>query len=270
MPKSRIEKVGVLITVVGPLVGVALAIAQLWQRSVTGRDVALMLALYVLTGLGITVGFHRMLTHRSFEARSSVRALLLALGSMAVQGPAIDWASNHIKHHAKTETDEDPHTPLKGFFHAHVGWLYTGNAAEPAIYGRWLLKDRMVVFFSRTFLLWVGLGLAIPYAIGGWQGFVWGGLVRIFLLNHVTWSVNSVCHVFGSRAYETPDRSTNQWLVGLLAFGEGWHNNHHAFPRSAFHGLKWWQVDLSAYSIRLMERLGLVSGVRRAPTGGRG
>lgn len=265
LSKSPIEKAGILVAVIAPLVGVVVAIVQVWQRLVTPLDIGLLLGLYAATGLGITVGFHRMLTHRSFEAHPAVRALFLALGSMAVQGPALDWASNHIKHHAKTDTDEDPHSPLNGFIHAHVGWLFTGKVAEPEIYGRWMLKDPMVMFFSRTFLLWIAAGLLIPYAIDGWRGFVWGGLVRVFLLHHVTWSVNSVCHVFGKRDYDTPDRSTNQWIVGILAFGEGWHNNHHAFPRSAFHGLRWWQIDLSGYIIRLLERLGLAKRVWRPP-----
>lgn len=265
MYKSKLEKAGILIAVIGPLVGVVVAIVQLWQRMVTPWDLALLLWFYTATGMGITVGFHRMLTHRSFEAHPAVRALLLALGSMAVQGPALDWASNHIKHHAKTDTDDDPHSPLRGFFHAHMGWLITSRVAEPEVYGRWMLKDRMVLFFSRTFLFWIALGLFLPYALGGWQGFVWGGLVRVFLLHHVTWSVNSVCHVFGKRDYDTPDCSTNQWVVGILAFGEGWHNNHHAFPRSAFHGLKWWQIDVSAYAIRLLEWAGLARRVWRIP-----
>jgi stearoyl-CoA desaturase (delta-9 desaturase) len=123
----------------------------------------------------------------------------------------------------------------------------------------------MVMFMTRTFFVWVALGFVIPYLLGGWTGVLWGGLVRIFLTHHVTWSVNSVCHTFGRRMFETSDESKNQWLVGLLAFGEGWHNNHHAFPRSAFHGLRWWQFDLSAYIIRLLEWTGLAWDVWRVP-----
>jgi stearoyl-CoA desaturase (Delta-9 desaturase) len=255
----------VLIVVITPLVGTVLAMALLWQRLVNWRDVAILGGMYLATGLGITIGYHRMLTHRSFEAHPVLRFIFLALGSMAVEGPAVTWASNHIKHHATTDTDEDPHSPLAGFFHAHVGWFIYGPGAQPEVYGTWLLRDRMVMFMSRTFFFWVALGFVIPYLLGGWTGVLWGGLVRMFLTHHVTWSVNSVCHTFGARPFDTGDMSRNQWLVGLLAFGEGWHNNHHAFPRSAFHGLRWWQFDLSAYIIRVLERVGLVTKVWRVP-----
>jgi stearoyl-CoA desaturase (Delta-9 desaturase) len=265
MPKSRLEKTVVVLSVIIPLIGTAFAIWMLWQRLVTWRDLALMGGMYLLAGLGITIGFHRMLTHRSFEAHPAIRFFFLVLGSMALQGPALDWASVHIKHHAHTDDEDDPHSPLEGFFHAHLGWIVTGLQAEPHIYGKWLLKDPVVMFVSRTWFVWVALGGLIPLALGGWTGLLWGFLVRIFLLNHVTWSVNSVCHTFGKRMFETSDQSMNHWLVGLLAFGEGWHNNHHAFPRAAFHGMRWWQFDLSAYVIRLMERLGLVWNVYRVP-----
>ena len=158
-----------------------------------------------------------------------------------------------------------------GFFHAHLGWIFTRSDADPRTYCRHLLRDRQVMFVSRTHLLWVVLALAIPSAIGwllgGWPGaltgLLWGGLVRQFLTHHITWSVNSVCHTFGRRAFATNDASRNEWIVGLLGFGEGWHNNHHAFPRSAFHGLHWWQFDLSGYVIRGLERLGLAHDVYR-------
>jgi stearoyl-CoA desaturase (delta-9 desaturase) len=223
--------------------------------------------MYFFTALGITIGYHRMLTHRSFETHPAVRFLFLVLGSMAIEGPALDWASIHIKHHANSDDDDDPHSPLHGFFHAHSGWFVSGFEAEPEVYGKWLLKDRMVMFASKTFFLWAALGFVIPYLLGGWTGVLWGGLVRVFLTHHVTWSVNSVCHTFGRRMFDTNDMSRNHWLVGLLAFGEGWHNNHHAFPRSAFHGLRWWQFDLSAYIIRALEWIGLAWDVWRIPAG---
>jgi stearoyl-CoA desaturase (delta-9 desaturase) len=221
--------------------------------------------MYCFTALGITIGFHRLLTHRSFATPPAVRFIFLVLGSMALQGPALDWASIHIKHHATTDTDDDPHSPVAGFLHAHIGWMFTGKEAEPAVYGTWLLRDPLVMLVSKTFFVWTALSFIIPYLLGGWTGVLWGGLVRLFLLNHVTWSVNSVCHTFGTRMFDTPDRSKNNWLVGLLALGEGWHNNHHAFPRSAFHGLCWWQFDFSAYVIRLLEWSGLAWNVRRIP-----
>ena len=175
-----------------------------------------------------------MLTHRSFQPHPVVKFILLVLGTLAVEAPPIEWAAVHIKHHAQSDREGDPHSPLEGLFHAHVGWLFKGNFPSPEVYCRHLLKDRIVVFVNSTFLLWIALSFVILYLIGGWTGVLWGGLVRIFLGHHVTFSVNSVCHTFGKRAFETNDRSRNEWIVGLLGFGEGWHNNHHAFslPRA--------------------------------------
>ena len=266
MSTNRLERTFVILLVTVPLIGTLFAIWLLWQRLVNWNDIAILVGMYFFTALGITIGYHRMLTHRSFEAHPVVRFLFLMLGSMALEGPALDWASIHIKHHANTDTDDDPHSPLDGFFHAHMGWFLSIYHSEPEIYGKWLLKDQMVLFVSKTFFVWGALGFVIPYLLGGWTGVLWGGLVRVFLTHHVTWSVNSVCHIFGRRMFDTNDQSKNQWLVGLLAFGEGWHNNHHAFPRSAFHGLRWWQFDLSAYVIRLLELTGLAWNVWRIPT----
>ena len=265
MNNKQLKQAIALVGVIVPLLGVGYAIWLLWERLVTWNDIAILAGMYFFTALGITIGYHRMLTHRSFAAHPIVRFFFLMLGSMAVEGPALDWASIHIKHHANTDTEDDPHSPLDGFFHAHIGWFISGFLAEPDIYGTWLRKDRMVMFMSKTFFIWGALGFVIAYLLGGWTGVLWGGLVRLFLTHHVTWSVNSVCHTFGRRAFDTDDHSRNQWLVGLLAFGEGWHNNHHAFPRSAFHGLRWWQFDLSAYIIRLLEWSGLAWNVWRIP-----
>jgi stearoyl-CoA desaturase (delta-9 desaturase) len=253
----------VLIVVVVPLLATIFAIYLLWERAVNLSDIILLLTMYSLVALGVTVGYHRMLTHRSFNPHPAVKFIFLVFGSMALEGPAIEWASTHTKHHALSDREGDPHSPIHGFFHAHVGWLFRDQTADPKVYSRHLLNDPIVMFVSRTFLLWVALALIIPFAIGGWSGLLWGGLVRIFLTHHITWSVNSVCHTFGKRAFETNDQSRNEWVVGLLAFGEGWHNNHHAFPRSAFHGLHWWQFDLSGYVIWTLERIGLVRDVYR-------
>jgi len=262
-------RAAVLVVVIVPLLATALAIRLLWQRAVHPSDLALLVVLYALVAFGVTVGFHRMLTHRSFRPHPAVKLVLLILGSMAFEGPALEWAATHIKHHAQADREGDPHSPVDGFFHAHLGWILRDGMADPAIYGRHLLGDRVVMFVSRTFPLWGALSLAIPFAVGGliggwplaWSGLLWGGLVRMFLTHHVT----SVCHTFGKRAFETVDRSRNEWVVGLLAFGEGWHNNHHAFPRSAFHGLRWWQVDFSGYLIWTLEKLGLAKDVYRIP-----
>lgn len=258
-----LAKFSVLLTVILPLVATVYAMYLLWDRAVGWGDIALMVGLYIPISLGITIGFHRYLTHRGFGTNPVIKATLLILGSMAIEGPAIGWAANHRKHHALSDQTGDPHSPLDGFFHAHVGWLFRGQVADYNTYARDLTADRMIVWISRLFPLWVVLSLLIPFLIGGWTGLLWGGFVRIFLTHHVTWSVNSVCHTFGQRPFVTKDRSHNQWLVGLLALGEGWHNNHHAFPRSALHGLRWWQFDLSGLTIRGMERLRLIRNVQR-------
>jgi stearoyl-CoA desaturase (delta-9 desaturase) len=266
-PQPKLEKtwptkLAVLVVVLVPFLGTLYAMVMLWNQWVDWLDVTLMVVLYIISGMGITVGFHRMLTHKSFEAKPWLKRLLLIAGTMAVEGDAMTWASTHIQHHAHSDGEDDPHSPLEGLWHSHVGWLFT-HKNNIEVYGTWLKKDPEVVWVSKTWLLWVALGLLIPTLIAGWSGLIWGGLVRVFLTHHITWSVNSICHTFGRRDYQTRDASRNNFIVGLLAFGEGWHNNHHAFPRSAFHGLRWWQIDFSAYFIRAMERLGLVWNVVR-------
>ena len=240
LEKSLSEKILVFIGVVAPLIATIYAITRLWQRYVTWSDIVLMLVFYVISGLGITIGFHRMLTHKSFETSKYVKGLFLIMGCMAWEGNPITWASTHIKHHAHSDQEDDPHSPLVSLWHAHVGWIF-GEVADPDTYGSWLRKDPVVVWVDKTWWMWGLLGMLIPFAIGGWTGLLWGGAVRMFLTHHITWSVNSVCHTFGRRPFRTKDASRNNWIVGLLAFGEGWHNNHHAFPRSAFHGMEWWQ-----------------------------
>jgi stearoyl-CoA desaturase (delta-9 desaturase) len=262
LSKPLAEKIFVFVGVVGPLIATVYAIGQLWQRYVDGTDIALMLVFYLISGLGITVGFHRMLTHKSFETSKPIKTLFLIMGCMAWEGNPITWASTHIKHHAHSDQDDDPHSPLVNLWHAHVGWIFN-EVADPETYGSWLRKDPVVVWVDRTWWIWGLVGMIIPFAIGGWSGLLWGGLVRMCLTHHITWSVNSVCHTFGRRPYRTKDASRNNWLVGLLAFGEGWHNNHHAFPRSAFHGMEWWQFDLSAWLIRALEQAKLVWNVYR-------
>ncbi len=265
MVSNRFERLVLLVLVIGPLVATAYAMVSLWNSWFVYEDLALLVGGFTITLLGITIGFHRMLTHRSFEAHPVLRVLLLIAGSMALQGPAAEWASVHIKHHAHADDEDDPHSPLKSFFHAHTGWFMGGYPADLQTYGSWMLKDRLIMGVTKTFLLWVALSFIIPFAIGGWSGLLWGGLVRVFLNHHITWSVNSICHTYGNRMFDTQDASRNNWLIGLLAMGEGWHNNHHAFPRSAFHGMRWYQIDISSYIIWMLERVGLVWNVQRIP-----
>jgi stearoyl-CoA desaturase (delta-9 desaturase) len=263
------EKLLLLVVVILPLAGLVYAVYELWNKLVTPTDLTLLLVLYAITTLGIGIGFHRMLTHKGFDAPAPVRFIFLALGSMALEGPAIDWAATHVKHHAKSDKDGDPHSPLEGFWHAHMGWLFSHGQKVEELYYRGFEEDKVAKFISKTFWFWTILSFGIPFGIGfltgGWygalSGLVWGGLIRIFFNHHVTWSVNSVCHTFGQSPFKTTDRSKNEWVVGLLALGEGWHNNHHAFPRSAVHGIRWYQFDLSAYVIRLLAWMHLVRNV---------
>jgi len=277
---STLNKVILFLVVWIPLLATALGIVLLWNRMVDMSSLIVMLVMFILGGFGITIGYHRMLTHKSFHAVNWVRAFFLIIGSMTLQGPALNWAATHNQHHANSDMDGDPHSHVKSFLHGHVGWILDDFQPDITKYAGPLLKDPLIVFISKTFLVWVGLGLLVPtlicgaigamhggglhgFEMGALQGFFWGGLVRIFLNHHVTWSVNSICHTFGGRDFETTDVSRNNFIFGILALGEGWHNNHHAFPRSAIHGMRWWQVDPSAYLIRIMEKLGWVYDVVR-------
>jgi stearoyl-CoA desaturase (delta-9 desaturase) len=285
---SKAQRSVNLAAVVLPLLAFLAAIVLLWNRLVGWHDLLLLGVLYVATGFGITVGFHRMLTHRSFQTSKAVERTFAVLGSLAVQGPVIQWVSDHRKHHAHTDEEGDPHSPhagfagggvrgtLRGLFHAHVGWLLTEEGgANRAKYAKDLVEDRGMRRISDSFNWLVVLSLALP-AAGGWllsggelkgalTGLLWGGFVRIFLLHHVTWSINSVCHFFGTRRFDVDDHSTNVFWLALPSFGEAWHHNHHTFPRSAQHGLRRWEraMDPSAALIAAMEKLGLVWNVVR-------
>ncbi len=279
------QKTTMLLVTVIPFLGFIAAIALLWNTFVGWTDLLLLVVLYVLCGFGITIGFHRMLTHRAFEAAGPLKAALLVLGSMAIQGPAITWAVDHRTHHANSDKEGDPHSPhhgfgggiggqLRGLLHAHMGWMFTHRQAlERPRMGRDLVEDRMVRFVDRTFVLWAVMGFVVPFVLGyaltggtwrgAFTGLLWGGLVRLFLNHHVTWSVNSICHYFGRRPFAAYDLSTNNWVLALPSLGESWHHNHHVFPTSAFHGLGRTQIDVSGLVIRGWEKLGWVSNVRR-------
>jgi stearoyl-CoA desaturase (delta-9 desaturase) len=267
-----------------PFVGLGVAVWQTWSGLLRGSDVAVFLILYVLTGLGVTVGFHRHFTHRSFKAKPAVRAVLAVLGSAAIEGPVISWVADHRKHHAFSDQEGDPHSPhvdhgsgwrgaLRGLAHAHLGWLFIHNQrGAHSRYAPDLAADRVVRFVDRTFVLWASAGLAAAFGLGaaigrsveaGFTGLLWGGLVRILVLHHMTYSINSLCHFFGRRRFATGDESRNLAWLALPTFGEAWHNNHHAFPTSAAHGLRRWELDPSALVIRALERCGLVWDVVR-------
>jgi stearoyl-CoA desaturase (delta-9 desaturase) len=271
--------------VVLPFVAFLAAIPMLWNELVGWTDLALLAGLYFLTAFGITVGFHRLLTHRAFATYKGIEYLFAALGSMAVEGPVIGWVTDHRRHHAHADEDGDPHSPhvghgdgvlgaLRGLWHAHLGWLVrdhpTAQGAEK--HAPDLLEDRGMRIISALFPVLVLLGLALPFAlgwlitgevVGGLTALVWAGLVRVFMVHHVTFSINSICHFFGRRRFKTDDESTNVFWLAIPSLGESWHHNHHAFPRSATHGLRWWEVDVGGLVIRAMRRLGLAWNVVR-------
>jgi stearoyl-CoA desaturase (delta-9 desaturase) len=260
---GSLYKAVLVVWAVGPLVGTVWAMVELWQDWLSWTDVTLFVVLYLATGMGITLGFHRLLTHRSFETPAPVRALFLILGCMANQGRPVDWAANHLKHHAFSDEDGDPHSPLEGFFHAHLGWFFKAPPADRVRYTGSLLKDPLIMFIDRTTIVWLALGLVIPYLIGGWSGLLWGGAVRMAFVSHATFAVNSICHTFGARPFATSDESRNNWIIAMLTFGEGWHNNHHAFPAMAYHGMGWRQFDPTAVMIKFLKVLGLARNIKQ-------
>lgn len=270
-----------LTAVVLPFLGMIAAIVMLWGVAFDWVYLGLLVGMYLATAIGITVGFHRYFTHRSFETSRPVAFALAVLGSMAAQGSVLEWAAIHRRHHQHSDEENDPHSPhthgdtlagtLKGVWHSHMGWLFTERPKGLIRYVGDLRKDRMVRKVSRHFGLCVLAGLIIPAVLGGlltmsWMGallgFIWGGLARVFLVHHVTWSVNSVCHIWGARPFKSHDESRNNAFFGVLALGEGWHNNHHAFPTSARHGLRWWEFDLSYIFIRFLGLVGLARDIR--------
>lgn len=281
---TRVEQTANLGAVVLPFLATLAAVALFWNSLVGPADLIIALTMYMLTGLGITVGFHRLITHRSFQTSKPLEYAFAVLGSMAVQGPVVAWVADHRKHHAHTDVEGDPHSPhvghgggvrgvLAGLWHAHVGWLVsTQGRADWRRYAPDLCEDRGMRAINRRFVTIVLIGLALPAlagylvsgtALGAATGLLWGGLVRMFFVHHITWSVNSVCHFLGSRRFNVDDHSTNVFWLALPSFGESWHHNHHAFPRSAVHGLKRWELDISALVIATMEKLGLAWNVVR-------
>jgi stearoyl-CoA desaturase (delta-9 desaturase) len=282
---TRIHKIVNLVGVSVPPIGLIAAIVLLWNRAVGPLELVLMASLYVVTCLGVTLGYHRMFTHRAFESSRAFRAIIAVLGSMAVEGSVITWVADHRKHHTFTDQEGDPHSPhlagpgfwgaVKGLWHAHLGWLFeTVGTAERERFAPDLVKDRALQVIDKLFFVWVGLSFAIPFVLGWLIGggigaaltaLLWGGLVRVFLLHHVTWSINSVCHFFGRKRFNIDDESRNVFWLAPFSMGESWHHNHHAFPTSAFHGLSRWErvADPTGLLIALLEKLGVVWNVVR-------
>jgi stearoyl-CoA desaturase (delta-9 desaturase) len=279
----RLERLAIVLTVILPFAALIAAIAMLWGGAVGWVDLSALLIGYLLAGFGISVGYHRLLSHRSFKSPAAVRATFGILGSMAAQGSVIDWVADHRKHHAFTDQDGDPHSPhthggeglravLGGLVHAHVAWLLRREDRPPAgRYARELVADPVMRFVDRWFLVWVALGFILPFAYGlalggslaaGLTAVLWGGFVRMFFVHHATWSVNSICHMYGSRPFRSRDAARNNWAVALISLGEGWHHNHHVFPRSATTALNGRQLDPSYLLIRTLARLRLASDLQ--------
>jgi stearoyl-CoA desaturase (delta-9 desaturase) len=283
---TRLHQAVNLIVVVLPFCALIAAIVLLWNKAVGWWDLAIFAGMYVMSIAGVTIGYHRMLTHRAFETYKWLRTTFAVMGSMAIEGSTIRWVADHRKHHTFTDEEGDPHSPhvgrspglwgaVRGLFHAHVGWLFRNvGEAEPERYAPDLVQERSLRVIDRMFFFWVGVSLAIPFALGfvfsgevtgALTALLGGGLVRVFVLHHVTWSINSVCHFFGRRRFDTEDESRNVFWLALPSFGEAWHHNHHAFPTSAFHGLTRWEAlaDPAGLVIRALERLHLVWNVKR-------
>ena len=276
------QRRSVLIITLVPFIGFLLTVVALWGRGLSVVDASLAVGFYAVTCLGVTIGFHRLFTHRSFEAVRPLKIALAIAGSMALQGSLIDWVAAHRRHHAFSDKEGDPHSPhldegegaagvIKGLWHAHIGWLVTPERTDLERWAPDLLKDPDLVKIHKhfplltlaTFLLPGLMGLALTRSLwGGVTAFLWGTMARIFFLHHVTWSINSICHFYGKRPFRSADFSTNNWVLSILSCGESWHNNHHAFPSSAVHGIGRGQIDISARVIRIFESLNWVRSVK--------
>lgn len=278
-----IERVIAALVIGVPAAGTAWAIAWTAEHGRGGAGVVAFAMMYVLTVFGVTIGYHRLSAHRSFVAHPVVRAILIAFGSMALQGPVIRWASDHRRHHALTEREGDPHSPWRrrvagrggrwrDFWHAHWGWLFGSERTRTRRLAPDLIGDPLLRALDRLYLVWVMLSFALPMGLGALvagdgagaiAGLLWGGFARIFAVHHVTWCINSLCHLVGSRPFRTNDESRNNLVMAVLALGEGWHNNHHAFPGAADMHMLPGQVDVSGLVIRGLARVGLAREVRR-------
>jgi len=274
---SRTHRIYNLAGAIVPFLAFLVAIVLLWNSWVDWTDLGILAGVYLATGFGVTVGFHRLLTHRSFQTHMPIQYLFAILGSMSVQGPVMSWVADHRKHHAHTDEEGDPHSPhthdgsLYGLWYAHMGWLFDRQGkAQWQKYAKDLYEDPIMHRINKLFPFWALLGILIPFGLGyaidgtlrgALTAALWGGLVRIFLLHHVTWSINSVCHFFGRRRFDLEDHSTNVAWLAIPSMGESWHHNHHAFPRAAVHGLRWYEIDVTGTFIRTLRRVGLAWNV---------
>ncbi|MCG8576906.1 MAG: fatty acid desaturase [Flavobacteriales bacterium] len=267
-----------------PLAGFIAGVVLAFYWGVGWLEVGMLFVMYFLTIMGVEVGFHRFFSHKSFEASKTLTVILGALGSMVAQGPVIYWCANHRRHHKHADKKGDPHSPhaegnqryggLKGLWYAHVVWQMHSKTPNSAYFTKDLLKIPLVRWINKTYFLWLILGVLLPAAVGfliTWDykgaviGFIWGGLGRLFLVNHFTYTVTSVCHVVGKQPFKTTEHSRNNWFLSIPTFGQAWHNNHHAFPYSAVVNFKWWQIDLGGMMIRIFKGLGMASNLKIPP-----
>jgi stearoyl-CoA desaturase (delta-9 desaturase) len=281
MVAARWEQFAIGVFVVVPFLAVIASIVLLWGRGISLADGIISLVFYMISGLGITVGFHRYFTHGSFKANRALRVALALAGSLAIEGSVITWVADHRRHHAYSDKEGDPHSPwrygtslwalTKGNIYAHTGWLFQVEKTNQERFTPDLLQDKDLKRIDDSFFVIVAATLLVPAAIGGlvtwsWQGavtaFIWGGLVRVFVLHHVTWSINSICHTIGERPFRSRDKSANFWPLAIPSFGESWHNSHHADPTCARHGVLKGQIDISARVIQGFEKLGWATDVR--------
>ena len=266
------NQIGVTLVVLIPFLLVFVAIGMVWGRHISWLDIGLWAGLQLIGGIGITLGYHRMVTHRAFTAKTPSRVFLIWAGLQSMQGGPASWASTHRRHHALADKPGDPHSPLDGLWHSHIGWMYKGNMVHSGPAYERLMRDPVIRFFEKTQALWYVLTYALPGLIafavtgGSWGAFfqavLWAGVIRVFIMHHVTWSVNSICHAWGTRPYESPDVSRNNAIIGVLGYGEGWHNNHHAFPDSAYLGHRWYQVDLGKYFLWFLRGIGQIKTMK--------
>ncbi|GLZ39815.1 acyl-CoA desaturase [Actinokineospora sp. NBRC 105648] len=287
-PKPIIEgkrnlatRIAVYIFILVPFAALVAAVPFAWGWGLGWVDVALAVFFFYLSGLGVTVGYHRLFTHGSFKAKRPLKVVLAVMGSMAVQSPPVTWVADHRRHHAFSDREGDPHSPwlfgtspaalARGFWHAHMGWIFDHDVTNKERFAPDLLADRDIVRVNKLFVLFTGLTLLLPAVLGGlltwsWWGavtaFFWAGLVRIAVLHHVTWSTNSICHMIGERPFTSRDKAANFWPLAILSFGESWHNLHHADPTCARHGVQRGQIDTSARLIWVFEKLGWATDVR--------
>jgi stearoyl-CoA desaturase (delta-9 desaturase) len=279
--KARWEQVALAIFVAVPFLALLAAGFVMWGTGLSWVDLTLAVVFYAISGHGVTVGFHRYFTHGSFKANRPLRIGLAVAGSLAIEGPVVRWVADHRRHHAYSDEEGDPHSPwrygttfrglAKGLWHAHIGWLFDVEQTDQKRFAPDLLADPDIARVSRAFPYLVAVSLLLPAVLGGlitwsWMGAVtayfWASLVRVALLHHVTWSINSICHTWGERPFVTKDRSVNVWWLAILSMGESWHNLHHADPTCARHGVDKGQLDSSARLIRWFERAGWARDVR--------